>query len=307
MSCTLVTAKLAKWYGNILGVSDLNLEIRPGITGLLGPNGAGKSTFMKLASGQLKPSLGSITIAGSPPFAKPEILSRIGYFPEHEAIYPQWSGLDLVCFNAGLHGLKSTEVIEKSTEALTMVGLEEVADRPSSSYSFGMKQRLRLAACLVHNPDLFLLDEPLRGIDPLWRIRISDLIRSLAEKGKTVIISTHVLPELETLTEEIVLIHQGKAFASGNVHYIRSLLDRHPHVISVVSPDARRLAADLLTAELVSGAEISREKNLSLKTENRESLYRALTSLVVENNFRIEELTSQDDNLQAVFDYLTGS
>lgn len=307
MNCVLAASKLAKWYGNILGVSDLNLEIKSGITGLLGPNGAGKSTFMKLASGQLKPSLGGITVAGSAPFANPGILARIGYFPEHEAIYPQWSGLDLVAFNAGLHGLQSSKIKEKSIEALTLVGLEPVADRPSSTYSFGMKQRLRLAACLVHDPDLFLLDEPLRGIDPLWRIRISDLIRSLAARGKTVVISTHVLPELETLTEEIVLIHQGKAFASGNVHYIRSLLNRHPHLISVISPDARRLAAELLNTGIISGVELKGENNLALKTENRELLYRELTGLVVQKSYRIEELSSCDDNLQAVFDYLTGS
>jgi len=307
MNYLLRTENLSKWYGNILGVSDLSLEIGSGITGLLGPNGAGKSTFMKLAAGQLKPSLGSITIAGAKPFANHEILRIIGFFPEHDAIYQNWPARDFVRFNAGLHGLSVRQAETESMKALALVGLEDVAERKAATFSFGMKQRLRLAACLVHDPDVFLLDEPLRGIDPLWRIRISDLIRSLAANGKTVLISTHVLPELEHLTEEIVLIHQGKVFASGNVHYIRSLLDRHPHLINVISPDARLLAAELICRDPVNGVEIEADgKTLSLRTENRDLLYRELTRLVVEKKLAVEELSSQDDNLQSVFDYLTG-
>ncbi len=306
MSTVLRAEKLSKWYGNILGISDINLEIGPGITGLLGPNGAGKSTFLKIAAGQLKPKIGSLQIFGENVFGNHLLFKRIGFCPEHDSAYMEMSGWQFIMLLARLHGF-AAEAAAKSEKALAAVGLLESKDRPIKGYSFGMRQRLRLASSILHEPELLMLDEPLRGIDPLWRIKIIQLIKEYEKQGRTVIVSSHILPEIEVMTNEIVLIHQGKIFAKGDIQRIRGLIDSHPHQVSIHCPDPRRLAAKLIGNEFVLSVDFTDQgRGLTVKTDQRDQFFSALMRLIVEDKLAVEEITSPDDNLQAVFDYLIG-
>ncbi len=306
MNAVITAENLSKWYGHILGVSEINLEIRPGIKGLLGPNGAGKSTFLKLVSGQLKPSIGKIRVLGEDVFANPDVFSRIGVCPEADSFYPDMTGGEFTLFMAHLHGFEGGQAKTRAGEALEKVGLQDNAHRQVKAYSFGMRQRLRLAACLVHDPEVLLLDEPLRGIDPLWRIRISKMLKELEAEGKTVVVSSHILPEVEGLTEEIVLIHQGKVFAQGDIHTIRNLLDDHPHQIFVRCDRARLLAERMIGHPAVRSVSLDGENGLTLSTDRQDPCFEALTQAIAEQDLAVEELTSPDDNLQAIFDYLVG-
>ncbi len=307
MNPVLKAEKLSKWYGNILGISDINLEIGSGITGLLGPNGAGKSTFLKIAAGQLKPKIGTLTVFGEPVFGNPDLFRRIGFCPEHDSAYSEMSGWEFIQLLARLHGFNGNEAGNRCEKALDTVGLLASKDRMIKGYSFGMRQRLRLASSILHEPELLMLDEPLRGVDPLWRIRIMQLIKDYGRQGRTVIVSSHILPEIESMTSEIILIHQGKIFAKGDIHRIRGLIDSHPHQVSIRCPQPRQLAAMLIGHDFVSSIEFSADgAGLTVSTGQRDLFFTALMRLIAEKNLVVEEITSPDDNLQAVFDYLIG-
>jgi ABC-2 type transport system ATP-binding protein len=307
MNAVLRAEKLSKWYGNILGISDINLEIGPGITGLLGPNGAGKSTFLKIAAGQLKPKIGSLQIFGENVFANHLLFRRIGFCPEYDSAYMEMSGWQFIMLLARLHGFAAGAAAAKCEAALATVGLLESKERKIKGYSFGMRQRLRLASSILHEPELLMLDEPLRGIDPVWRIKIIQLIKEYEKQGRTVIVSSHILPEIEAMTNEIVLIHQGKIFAKGDIQRIRGLIDSHPHQISIHCPDPRGLAAKLVGSEYVLSLDFpARERSLTVKTDQRDQFFSALMRLIAVEKIAVEEITSPDDNLQAVFDYLIG-
>ncbi len=266
MTPVLKAEKLSKWYGNILGISDINLEIGSGITGLLGPNGAGKSTFLKIAAGQLKPKIGALTVFGEAVYGNPLLFRRIGFCPEHDSAYAEMSGGRFILLLARLHGFAGAEAAAKTEKALATVGLLDSQDRAIKGYSFGMRQRLRLASSILHEPELLMLDEPLRGVDPVWRIRIMQLIKDYGKQGRTVIVSSHILPEIEAMTNEIVLIHQGKIFAKGDIHRIRGLIDSHPHQVSIRTPHPRRIAARLIDSDFVSGIEFAADgRSLTVK------------------------------------------
>jgi ABC-2 type transport system ATP-binding protein len=307
MNPVVKAEKLSKWYGNILGISDINLEIGSGITGLLGPNGAGKSTFLKIAAGQLKPKIGTLTVFGEAVFGNAALFRRIGFCPEHDSAYAEMSGGEFIGLLARLHGFAGKEAGRRCDQALDTVGLLAAKDRPIKGYSFGMRQRLRLASSILHEPDLLMLDEPLRGVDPLWRIRIMELIKDYGRRGRTVIVSSHILPEIEAMTSEIVLIHQGKIFAKGDIHRIRGLIDSHPHQISIRCPQPRRLAGMLIDSDFVSSIEFTPQGDgLTVSTGQRDLFFTALMRLIAGHDLAVEEITSPDDNLQAVFDYLIG-
>jgi len=298
---------LSRWYGNVLGISEISLEITPGIKGLLGPNGAGKSTFLKILCGQLKPNLGTITIFDEPVFSNFRLFSRIGLCPEQECYYKSDTGWDEVLFKAKLHGFKGKEAAARTEVALEKVGLMDSKDKYIREYSLGMRQRLKLAVSFVHDPDILLLDEPLRGIDPLWRVKIIQLIKDYGKMGKTVIVSSHVLPEIEAMTNDIILIHQGKIFAQGDIHYIRGLLDSHPHMISVSCQNPRELAHLLIEKEYVTNIHFDADsRKVIFDTNKRDQFFDRLNRIIVEKDLDISEITSPDDNLQAVFDYLVG-
>jgi ABC-2 type transport system ATP-binding protein len=301
------TENISKWYGNVLGVSEISLDITPGIIGLLGPNGAGKSTFLKLISGQLKPNIGSITINEKPVFSNQELYSHIGFCPEHDCYYRGNTGWQQVMLKAKLHGMDKKTAAEKTEAAIDRVGLLEAKDKYIREYSLGMKQRLKFAASIVHEPDILMLDEPLRGIDPLWRVKIVQVIKDFGKAGKTIIVASHILPEVEGMTNDIILIHQGKVFAQGDIHYIRNLMDSHPHMISVGCDRVRQLAELMIGNDYISDIRfLEGSSKVVFKTKKRDLFFDRLSRLVVEHDFDVSEITSPDDNLQAVFDYLVG-
>jgi len=288
-------------------LSDVSLEVGPGITGLLGPNGAGKSTLLKLITGQIKPSLGRVTIDGQSVRGHAKHFFRIGYCPETDAFFEGLTGWQFLNWMLRLLHFSASEAAATTEKMLHLVELYDDRHRPIRSYSRGMRQRLKLAQALAHSPEILILDEPLNGLDPLGKRKIIRLIREYGREGRLVIVSSHVLPEIEALTKQIILIHQGKIFAQGDIHEIRDLIERHPHVVSIRTPDSRRLAAELIQQPYVVKAYFGDdEQNLLVETRNRDLFFQFLLEATAVKGLRIEEITSPDDNLQAVFDYLVG-
>lgn len=307
MSFILKAEKLSKWYGNILGISEISIEIIPGIYGLLGPNGAGKSTFLKIASGQLKPNLGSIKIFGEDVFNNYKLFSKVGFCAEHDSYYKEVSGWEFMLFSAKCHGFKGKEAEQAVEFALNKVGLVEDKSKLISAYSLGMRQKLKLGLSIIHNPEFLILDEPLKGIDPIWRVKIIEMIKEFKNQGKTIIVSSHILSEVEAMTNNIILIHQGKIFAQGDIQEIRDLIDSHPHKISVKCNKHRLIADKMINYDFVLNIQFKdKENEVIINTDNRENFFASLMKIVVDNNIDIQEITSPDDNLQAVFDYLIG-
>jgi ABC-2 type transport system ATP-binding protein len=300
----LTTEHLSKWYGQVSGLNDVTVSVPPGITGLLGPNGAGKSTFMKLITGQLRPSKGRVEVLGQPIWGNPSQYFRIGFCPEQDAFYDRMTGLDWVAALVGLQGLEPAAARDTARRALEVVDLQDAADKRIAAYSKGMRQRVKLAQAIAHDPELLILDEPLAGMDPVGRRRTMRMIREWARQGKSVLVSSHILHEIELMTSNILLINNGRILAEGNVHQIRDLIDEHPHTVYIRAADPRGLArefltrADVLSLRFEPGAVI-------VETGKPDDFYTRLTALVAEGACGpVEELTSPDDNLQAVFKYL---
>lgn len=295
---------LARFYGNVLALADLTVSIGPGITGLLGPNGSGKTTFMRILVGLLRPSAGEVTVLGESPWNNTRLNRRIGYAPEYEIFYEYMTGHEFLGFSLMMKGISGGRARELAARAIDAVKAGEFAHRKVSTYSRGMRQRIKLAAAFAHDPELLILDEPLTGTDPLIRAQLIEIIRGLGRQGKAILVSSHVLHEIEALTKTIVLVHRGKLVAEGDVHTIRRLIDRYPHMICVRSPRARELAAVLAREPEVR--EIAFEDGaLTVKTSEPAGFYAKLTRIVVERDFPVDELTSPDDNLESVFRYLT--
>jgi ABC-2 type transport system ATP-binding protein len=230
---------VSKWYGQVIGLNDVTLDVSPGITGLLGPNGAGKSTFMKLITGQLKPSKGTIRVLGEPIWRNPALYYRIGFCPEQDAFYERMTGLEWVSTLVRLNGVSEDSALAMARHAIEMVDLTEAAGKKIGAYSKGMRQRIKVAQALVHDPELLILDEPLAGMDPLVRRRTIRMIKEWGRSGRSVIVSSHILHEIESMTSNILLINQGRILAEGNVHQIRDLIDEHPHTVHVKADETR--------------------------------------------------------------------
>ncbi|HEX2452812.1 MAG TPA: ABC transporter ATP-binding protein [Vicinamibacterales bacterium] len=305
MSVPIVSADhVSKWYGQVIGLNDVSVTVPAGITGLLGPNGAGKSTFMKLITGQLRPSKGSVDVLGEPIWANPHLFFQIGFCPEQDAFYERMTGLEWVSALVRLNGLGEKEANDAATRALTAVDLMEAANKKIGAYSKGMRQRVKLAQAIVHDPDLLILDEPLAGMDPLARRRTIRLIREWARAGKSIIVSSHILHEIESMTSNILLINNGRILAEGDVHHIRDLIDEHPHTVFVRAEDPRRLAREFLSREDVLSLRFE-PGAVVVETGKPDAFYARLTEMAAEGDFvAIDEVTSPDDNLQAVFQYL---
>jgi ABC-2 type transport system ATP-binding protein len=295
---------LSKWYGQVIGLNDVSLSVPPGITGLLGPNGAGKSTFMKLVTGQLKPSKGAITVLGQPIWNNPSLYARIGFCPEQDAFYERMTGREWVSALVSLNGVGESAARDLSARALETVGLSDAADKKIGAYSKGMRQRVKLAQALAHDPDLLILDEPLSGMDPLVRRRTIRLIKDWGRSGKSVLVSSHILHEIESMTSNILLINQGRILAEGNVHQIRDLIDEHPHTVFVRAENTRQLAREFLTDDQVLSLRFE-DGGVVVQTGKPDAFYARLTELAASGELGIiDEVTSPDDNLQAVFQYL---
>ena len=295
---------LSKWYGQVIGINDVSVAVPPGITGLLGPNGAGKSTFMKLITGQLRPSKGSVAVLGEPIWGNPPLYFRIGFCPEQDAFYERMTGAEWVAALVRLNGVGEQDAAQAARRALEQVDLLDAADKKIGAYSKGMRQRVKLAQAIVHDPELLILDEPLGGMDPLARRRTIRLIRDWARAGKSVVVSSHILHEIEVMTSNILLINNGRILAEGNIHQIRDLIDEHPHMVHIRAADPRALARHLLEGEDVLSLQLE-PGVLVVRTATPDAFYRRLTDLAASGEMGIvEEVTSPDDNLAAVFQYL---
>jgi len=295
---------VAKWYGQVIGLVDVTIDVAPGVVGLLGPNGAGKSTFLKLLTGQLAPSQGRVTLLGEDPFRHPSVHRHVGFCPEQDAFYEDLTGREFVTFLTRLHGYGAAEAGRRAADAIHRVELADVAGRRIRTYSKGMRQRIKLAQAIAHEPDVLILDEPLTGMDPLARRRTTDLIRSLGEAGSTVLVSSHVLHEVEDMTHSVILLYEGRVRAQGTIEEIRSLLGRYPHKILIRSERARELAQRLLEdLETVVGVRLDGDA-LHVETHQPELLYDALPRLVLDHGVPVRELTAADVSLDAIFEYL---
>jgi ABC-2 type transport system ATP-binding protein len=262
---------------------------------------------MKLLIGQIKPNIGMARINGQAIKNNYSLFSRIGFCPEQDSFYEELSGWRFLTGLLKLHNLSPDEIEAKAQKSLEIVELLDDKDRVIKSYSRGMRQRLKVAQAIAHEPEIIFLDEPLGGLDPLGRRKIIRLIKTYRDEGKTIIVSSHVLPEIEAMTNKIILIHQGKIFAQGDIHYIRDLIETHPHIISIKCTDRRNLAAKLIHQDFVLKIDFSiTEDEILVETNNRDKFFSLLPSLFIENDIKVEEITSPDDNLQAVFDYLIG-
>jgi ABC-2 type transport system ATP-binding protein len=300
----VAAAHLSKWYGQVIGLNDVTLTLPPGITGLLGPNGAGKSTFLKLITGQLQPSKGEITVLGEPIWRNPSLYFRIGFCPEQDAFYERMTGFEWVSALVRLNGVGDRQAGEMAHRALEMVDLLDAGGKKIGAYSKGMRQRVKLAQALVHDPELLILDEPLSGMDPIARRKTIRLIKEGGRSGKSIIVSSHILHEIESMTANILLINQGRILAEGNVHQIRDLIDEHPHTVFIRADQPRALAREFLAAEDVLSLRFEADA-VVVQTARPDRFYARLTVLAASGELgTIHEVTSPDDNLQAVFQYL---
>lgn len=294
---------VAKWYGAVIGLVDVTARLDRGVTGLLGPNGAGKSTFLKLLTGQLSPSQGSVRLLEEDPFRHPRIHARIGFLPEQDAFYEEMTGFDFVHYLVRLHGFRGGEARRRAGEAVERVGLTADARRRIRGYSKGMRQRIKLAQAIAHRPEVLVLDEPMTGMDPLARRSTQDLVREMAEAGASVLVSSHILHEVEAMTRNVLLLYQGRVLAQGTIEEIRSLLSRFPHKIVVRSPRSRDLARALLDVEGVVGVHLE-DGSLHVDARQPEAVYDRLPRLVLEEGIPIESIDATDASLEAVFRYL---
>jgi ABC-2 type transport system ATP-binding protein len=307
MASLVVGDHLSKWYGQVIGLNDVSVALPPGITGLLGPNGAGKSTFMKLVTGQLKPSKGSITVFDQPIWQNPALYYRIGFCPEQDAFYERMTGLEWVTALVRLNGVSEAEAGAMASRAIEQVELSDAANKKIGAYSKGMRQRIKMAQAVAHDPELLILDEPLSGMDPIARRRTIRMIKDWGRAGKSVIVSSHILHEIESMTANILLINQGRILAEGNVHQIRDLIDEHPHTVHIRADETRALAREFLGFDDVLSLKFE-EGAVVVQTGRPDAFYARLTDLAASGvHGAIHEVTSPDDNLQAVFQYLVKS
>ncbi|MAC97929.1 MAG: hypothetical protein CL971_05790 [Euryarchaeota archaeon] len=302
----VVIDKCSKWYGQVIGLNEVSLAIDGGVTGILGPNGAGKSTLFKLLMGRLKPSSGNVRLFGVDPWESTAPYRRVGYVAETEKLYDWMTGHDFVSTLARLHGMTREEASDRASHVLEFVGLADVQNKEIGKYSKGMRQRVKIAHALVHDPDLIILDEPLHGCDPIARTSIMSVIRDLGTQGKTVLVSSHILDEIERITEQIVILHNGRLLALGNLHAIRDLLDKHPHRILIRTENPRKLAEYFVPEDPVYGVRFAEEGALEVLTNDLSAAHSVLPRVIVESGLKITSIENPDDNLEALLGYLVG-
>jgi ABC-2 type transport system ATP-binding protein len=295
---------VSRWYGNVVAINDITMTIGHGVTGLLGPNGAGKSTLLHLIAGFLAPSRGELTVGGAPSWRNPDIYREIGLVPERDSVYAFMTGEEFVRATARLHKLPDPDAAAQL--AIAIVEMAGAKDRKISTYSKGMRQRIKVAAALVHDPQVILLDEPFNGMDPRQRLHMMDLLERLGAEGRTILFSSHILEEVERLSGTIQVIVAGRLAASGDFRAIRRLMTSRPHVFLVRSSDDRRLGATLIGRPAVTGVEVT-GRGLQVRASDYGAFSRELAALTRDEGIRLRELLPEDESLESVFAYLVDS
>ena len=295
---------VSRWYGDVVAVNDISFGLEPGITGLLGPNGAGKSTMLHMIAGFLRPSAGAISVLGASAWRNPDIFRRVGLVPERESVYPFLGAHAFALASARLHGLPDPE--DAARRAIARVELEDAQDRPMSGYSKGMRQRAKIAAALVHDPEVLILDEPFNGTDPRQRLQLMDMLRRMAAEGCTILFSSHILEEVERLAENVLVIVNGRLAASGDFREIRRLMTDRPHVFELRSSDNRALAAALVGLPHVSAIELA-DSRLDVRTTDFGAFTAAIARAARDSGVTLHQLRPADESLESVFSYLVGS
>ena len=298
---TITVDRASKWFGQKVAVSDVTCSFGPGLTGLLGPNGAGKTTLLRLIAGLLRPSDGSVKVLGADPRADPSIYTHLALVPEEDAVYGFLSGRELVRYAADLSGADRSGV----EGAIAAVALEDAADRPISGYSKGMRQRAKVAAALVTDARILILDEPLNGTDPVQRAHLIDMFRGLAAEGRTVVVSSHVLTEVERMADRVLAIVDGKLAAAGDVAAIRRAMTDIPYRLRIDADEPRRLASVLVDGGHVSSVRIS-DGTLHIETADLGALGVALPAAAKRLDVRLTGVEPEDESLESVFRYLIG-
>lgn len=302
-AASLEYVRASRWYGPVIALNDVSTTIGPGVTGLLGPNGAGKSTFLKLAAGQLAPSQGEVRILGRPAWGSPEVFHRVGLCPETDAFWEGLTGMQFLLALLKLSGFDDAESRRRAEQALAQLDLLAAKDRKIGGYSKGMRQRVKLAQALAHDPEVLLLDEPVTGMDPVNRRRVIDLVKRLGREGRTVLVSSHILHEVEAMTRRVLLIHNGRILAEGDVREIRDLMDEHPHTVSLRAADPRALARAVVSLpHVLSLAFQPGGEWLTVQTAKPDEFYGALHGAAIESG--VSEMFSPDEDLESVFRYL---
>ncbi len=303
MTPTLEFLRASRWYGPVIAMNDVSATLGPGVTGLLGPNGAGKSTFLKLASGQLAPSQGEVKLLGVPAWGTPEVFHRVGLCAEADAFWEHLTGEQFLLALLRLTGYDQAECRQRAEAALEQVALTDARKRKIGGYSKGMRQRIKLAQALAHDPEVLLLDEPVSGMDPVNRRRVVELVRRLGKQGKTIVVSSHILYEVESMTRRVLLIHNGRILAEGDVREIRDLMDEHPHTVSLRCRDPRVVARAVVGSPHVLSLSFGHEGEwLTVQTARPDEFYASLAEPAVEAG--VTEMYSPDEDLESVFRYL---
>ncbi len=305
LDTTIEIENASRWYGEILGINKVTAQILPGITGLLGPNGAGKSTLMNLICGLLRPSHGCIHVFGETVWNNPAAMRRIGFCTQHDRFYENMTGYEFLRSLLSLRGYQSRRTAIMAEQALDVVQMTYAMNKKIASYSKGMRQRVKVALAISDNPDILVLDEPLNGLDAVGRHDMIGLVRQYAGEGRIVVISSHVLHEIEDMTESILMMRGGYLLAEGDVRDVRELLRKHPHKIYIRCRKQRPFAARLVEqADIVSVSLLDDASGLVIETCDLDAFYTRLNSLVLEDGFQVDVVTVSDENIQSVFRYL---
>jgi ABC-2 type transport system ATP-binding protein len=300
-TAAIVLDGVSRWYGPVVAVNDITFALAPGITGLLGPNGAGKTTILHMLAGLLRPSSGRVLIGGTPAWRNPSVYQFVGLVPEREAVHPFLTGREFVEMAARLHKLPDPKAA--AAEVIRIVELDAAADRAVGGYSKGMRQRTKIAAALVHEPSILLLDEPFNGMDPRQRLHMMDLLESMADAGRTILFSSHILEEVERIADGVLVIVAGRLAAAGDFREIRRLMTDRPHTFVVRSSDDRRLAAAFMAEPAVFGAEL-RDGHLTVRVQEFAGFTRAVARVARDASVSLFEVAPTDDSLESVFAYL---
>ncbi|MFI7548296.1 ABC transporter ATP-binding protein [Micromonospora sediminimaris] len=298
---TLDLAGVSRWYGNVVAVNNVSMSLGPGVTGLLGPNGAGKTTLLHMMAGFLTPSRGQVTLDGRPTWRNPEVYRRLGLVSEREAVHSFLTAYEFVLATAKLHKLPDPQAAAR--RAIDLVEMADAQDRRIGTYSKGMRQRTRVAAALVHDPQVLLLDEPFNGMDPRQRLHMMELLHSLGDAGRTILFSSHILEEVEQVSGTVQVMVAGRLAASGDFRTIRRLMTNRPHVFAIRSTDDRALAVALMAEPSVSGVELGRE-GLTVRAGDYGAFTRMLPKVALARGVRVQQLVPEDESLESVFSYL---